>query len=153
MSLIYLVYALNIVLCIIYAMGAYTAVQTLKRLKEFSQFHPRMLRRVAHDMYMMWVRQDKEYQPPPDGRGWAAAYTAASFFATSSSCFALLHLDYLLSGDVNLIGSVGSLLWFACHTISTVGQVNAVYSAEHAALRSRNLLNSVIIGDPLDLDH
>jgi hypothetical protein len=122
----------NLFLVASYAAMTVVSVFALKKFSKHNNFPAVMFWRIAKDMWKIWIKRDHGYPLIEDGRGWGAAWAATSLFATSSFCFSVLHLDYLISGDIGQVGSINSLLWFVTHFLGIVGIALVVYAAEHS---------------------
>lgn len=125
----------NISLVILYLLVCYASYAVLRHLKHMghADFETEQIYRVFKDMWMLWIVRKKDYLPLKiDGRGWAAAWVAASIFMSSSGLFAFLHFDYLISGDMVAVGLLNSTMWFFTHTLGILGMVFALYAAKHA---------------------
>lgn len=122
----------NIILVLAYAGMTYASVLALRKFSQHNTFSNIVFWQIAKDIWYIWIKQNNDYVLERDGRGWAAAWAATSLFATSSLCFSILHLEYLVSGDLGAVGSVNSLLWFVTHFMGIAGISLAVYAAEHS---------------------
>jgi len=132
----FFLYTFNMFIVLAYALCSYVSYLALLSLQHWHSFTLVDLKNmIAESVHVLCGDPSKAVN---NRLGWFGLYIGAMLISGSSAMLSLMHLEYLITGDVLAVGVRDSVLWFCIHTFNIGGSLAVWYWVAKARLGVNN---------------